>query len=286
MATKKLIAICQSGGEFETNLEGVLSYNGGKAYALDIDQQMQLSDFKQELAETFHCSVDGMLIKFFLPGNKKALITISKDKNFKCMVNLFGDSDQVELFMTADGVVAQNVSAIGMVVKDEDALYGLRLLTKDYPYAKDRLKIWSAIETWVHNYCRFYYKDDEYIQADLELQTWWKELREEGHGNKNDEPWWPKMQTLQDLIDTCTSIIWVGSALHAAFNFGQYAYAGYCQNRPTLSSQFMPELGSSEYKELKENPEKAFLETKTAQLQTLLGISLIEILSRHSSYEV
>lgn len=110
MATKKLIAICQSGGEFETNIDGSLSYNGGEAYALDLDQQMQLSDFKQELAETFHCSVDGMLIKYFLPGNKKTLITISKDKDFKRMVNFFGDSDQVEVFIMADGVVAQNVS--------------------------------------------------------------------------------------------------------------------------------------------------------------------------------
>jgi len=110
MATKKLIAICQSGGEFETNMDGSLSYNGGEAYALDLDQQMQLSDFKQELAETFHCSVDGMLIKYFLPGNKRTLITVSKDKDFKRMVNFFGDSDQVEVFIMADGVVAQNVS--------------------------------------------------------------------------------------------------------------------------------------------------------------------------------
>ncbi|KAJ6883515.1 hypothetical protein NC652_030678 [Populus alba x Populus x berolinensis] len=48
----------------------------------------------------------------------------------------------------------------------------------------------------------------------------------------------------------------------------------------------MPQKHSPEYEELKSNPEKFFLETITAQLQTLLGISLIEILSRHSSDEV
>ncbi|GFZ09125.1 hypothetical protein Acr_20g0009330 [Actinidia rufa] len=63
MAMKKIIAICQSGGEFETNDNGLLSYNGGDAYALDLDNQMKLSDFKKELADTFHSSVDGMLIK-------------------------------------------------------------------------------------------------------------------------------------------------------------------------------------------------------------------------------
>ncbi|KAI8547990.1 hypothetical protein RHMOL_Rhmol07G0237600 [Rhododendron molle] len=174
----------------------------------------------------------------------------------------------------------------GMAVEDKDAPLGLRLLIKDYPYAVDGLKIWSAIETWVHDYCHFYYTDDRSVQVDSELQSWWKELREEGHGDKKDEPWWPKMQTVKDLIDSCTIIIWVGSALHAAVNFGQYPYAGYCPNRPTISRRFMPEPGSKEYEELKENPEKAFLKTITAQLQTLLGISLIEILSRHSTDEV
>ncbi|KAH7847234.1 hypothetical protein Vadar_023536 [Vaccinium darrowii] len=174
----------------------------------------------------------------------------------------------------------------GMVVEDPDAPHGLRLLIKDYPYAVDGLKIWSAIETWVHDYCCFYYKDDESVQADTELQSWWKELREKGHGDKKDEPWWPKMHTLKDLVDTCTIIIWVGSALHAALNFGQYSYAGYMPNRPTISRRLMPEPGSAAYEELKTRPEKAFLETITAQMQSLLGISLIEILSRHSSDEV
>ncbi|KAH7846228.1 hypothetical protein Vadar_011492 [Vaccinium darrowii] len=174
----------------------------------------------------------------------------------------------------------------GMAVEDDDAPHGLRLLIKDYPYAVDGLKIWSAIETWVHDYCHFYYKDDKSVQADSELQSWWKELREKGHGDKKDEPWWPRMQTRKDLINTCTIIIWVGSALHAAVNFGQYPFAGYFLNRPTVSRRLMPEPGSTEYEELKASPEKAFLKTITAQLQTLLGISLIEILSRHSSDEV
>ncbi|XP_059310732.1 probable linoleate 9S-lipoxygenase 5, partial [Lycium ferocissimum] len=77
--------------------------------------------------------------------------------------------------------------------------------------------------------------------------------------------------------------IWIASALHAAVNFGQYPYAGYLPNRPTLSRNFMPEPGSDEYEELKKNPDKVFLKTITPQLQTLIGISLIELLSRHAS---
>ncbi|XWS08419.1 hypothetical protein CRYUN_Cryun40dG0000800 [Craigia yunnanensis] len=71
MPAKKLIAICQSGGDFVTNKYGSLSYNGGEAYAVDIDQQTRLSDFKSEIAEMFNFSSDNMSVKNFLPGNKK-----------------------------------------------------------------------------------------------------------------------------------------------------------------------------------------------------------------------
>ncbi|XP_020211492.1 probable linoleate 9S-lipoxygenase 5 [Cajanus cajan] len=174
----------------------------------------------------------------------------------------------------------------GMAVKDSGSPHGLRLVIEDYPFAVDGLEIWFAIKKWVQDYCSFYYKEDDTIKKDKELQSWWKELREEGHGDKKHEPWWPKMQTREDLIEVCTIIIWVASALHASTNFGQYPYAGFLPNRPTISRRFMPEEGTSEYDELVSNPEKAFLRTITAQLQTLIGISLIEILSRHSSDEV
>lgn len=110
MAAKKIIAICQSGGEFVTNKDGSLSYNGGEAFAVDIDHQTQLNDFKSELAEMFNCSADTMSIKYFLPGNKKTLITISKDKDLQRMVNFHGDSFTVDVFIISEEAAARNVS--------------------------------------------------------------------------------------------------------------------------------------------------------------------------------
>ncbi|EHA8588641.1 Lipoxygenase [Cocos nucifera] len=174
----------------------------------------------------------------------------------------------------------------GVAVEDPTSPNNIRLLIKDYPYAVDGLAIWSAIETWVNEYCSIYYINDAAVKDDVELQAWWKEVRDVGHGDKKDEPWWPKMDSLSELTKTCTIIIWVASALHAAVNFGQYPYAGYLPNRPTISRRFMPEPNSPEYDELKRNPDRVFLSTITSQLQTILGVSLIEILSRHSSDEV
>ncbi|XP_026448665.1 probable linoleate 9S-lipoxygenase 5 [Papaver somniferum] len=180
----------------------------------------------------------------------------------------------------------QNLLKRGIAVEDSSKPHGLRLLIEDYPFAVDGLEIWSAIEKWVHEYCSFYYPSDDLILGDTELQSWWEDLRTQGHGDLKDEPWWPNMQTLSELTQSCTTIIWIASALHAAVNFGQYPYAGYLPNRPTMSRRFMPKRGEPEYDELEKNPDAIFLKTITSQLQTLLGVSLIEILSKHSADEI
>ncbi|KAK8622446.1 hypothetical protein V6N13_117359 [Hibiscus sabdariffa] len=174
----------------------------------------------------------------------------------------------------------------GMAVKDSRSPNGISLVIKDYPFAVDGLEIWSAIETWVTEYSSFYYPSDTAVQTDSELQSWWEEIRNEGHGDLKDKPWWPEMRTKHDLIQACTTIIWMASALHASVNFGQYPYAGYLPNRPTVSRRFMPESGTKEYAELEKNPDKALLKTITPQDQTMIGVSLIEILSRHSADEI
>ncbi|KAL4556314.1 hypothetical protein LXL04_038961 [Taraxacum kok-saghyz] len=174
----------------------------------------------------------------------------------------------------------------GMAFEDANSPHGIHLTIEDYPYGVDGLEIWAAIKTWVGDYCNFYYENDDMVQNDTELQSWWKEVREEGHRDLKDKTWWPELKHVQDVIDNCTIIIWVSSALHAAVNFGQYPYGGYPPNRPTQSRSLLPEPETPEYEELREHPEKVFLKTVTPQLQSLLSVTLIEILSRHTSDEI
>ncbi|KAL2337922.1 hypothetical protein Fmac_012368 [Flemingia macrophylla] len=174
----------------------------------------------------------------------------------------------------------------GMAVEDPSFPNGLRLVIEDYPYAVDGLEIWNAIKTWVQDYVSVYYATDGAVKNDSELQAWWKEAVEKGHGDLKDKPWWPKLQTIEEMIQTCSIIIWIASALHAAVNFGQYPYGGYILNRPTLTRRLLPEAGSKEYEECGKDPQKAYLRTITAKYQALVDLSVIEILSRHASDEI
>ncbi|GLT50096.1 hypothetical protein SLA2020_236070 [Shorea laevis] len=110
MAGKSVIAICQLGVEFKTNKDGSLSYSGGDAHAIDLDDQMTFDDFKKEVAEIFSCSINTMSIKYFLPGNKKTLITVSNDKDLKRMITFHGDSHTVDVYIMIEEVVAPDVS--------------------------------------------------------------------------------------------------------------------------------------------------------------------------------
>lgn len=110
MAGKKIIAICMSGGEFETEKDGSLLYKGGDAHAIDIDDQIKFNDFKMEVAEMFNYSNDTMSMKYFLPGNKKTLITISSDKDLKRMIKFHGNCDTADIYIIMEETVALDVS--------------------------------------------------------------------------------------------------------------------------------------------------------------------------------
>ncbi|KAI3941956.1 hypothetical protein MKW98_009166 [Papaver atlanticum] len=185
-----------------------------------------------------------------------------------------------------DNALPEELIKRGIAIRDPSKPHGVRLLIEDYPYAVDGLEIWSAIDDWVREYCSIYYPTDESVHSDTELQSWWEELRTEGHGDLKDETWWPKMQTIGELTQSCSTIIWIASAYHAAMNFGQYPYAGYHPNRPTMSRRLLPEPGTPEYEELEKTPDAVYLKTIGSQFLSLLGISLVEILSRHSADEI
>ncbi|XP_020107220.1 linoleate 9S-lipoxygenase A-like [Ananas comosus] len=175
----------------------------------------------------------------------------------------------------------------GLAIKDSNQPSGVTLLLEDYPYAEDGLDVWTAIKTWVTNFCSHFYRSDEDIASDVELQSWWKEIREIGHGDKRDDvECWLPLNSLANLIQSLTTLIWIASALHAAVNFGQYGYAGFPPNRPTRCRKFIPQEGTLEFAEFIGNPDKYYLEMVPDRFTTTLGVALIEVLSEHIADEV
>lgn len=175
----------------------------------------------------------------------------------------------------------------GMAVRDPEGPNGLKLVIEDYPYAVDGIEIWFALKQWVSDYLSVYYKDYVSIQKDKELQAWWDEIVNVGHGDLKDDPSrWYKMDSLNEAVEILTTIIWTASAHHAAVNFGQYSYGGYMPNLPTMSRRLVPEKGTPEYDELLKNPDAYFLKTVSTPTQATIIMAVLEILSKHARHEV
>eukprot|EP00253_Pinus_taeda_P016951 PITA_16951 len=176
----------------------------------------------------------------------------------------------------------------GMAVRDPtDRVSGTRLVIKDYPYAVDGLEIWAALKSWVSDYISLYYKDDQSVESDREVQAWWKEIVEVGHGDKKrDEGGWYKMKSVEDMKEGITTLIWIASAHHAAVNFGQYGYAGFMPNHPSTTRKLIPEKGSPQYLDFLRDPEAYFLKTVSNPKTCATTMAVLELLSKHSTDEV
>ncbi|CAA0832500.1 Lipoxygenase 2- chloroplastic [Striga hermonthica] len=175
----------------------------------------------------------------------------------------------------------------GIAVEDPNEPHGLKLAIEDYPYANDGLLIWDAIKQWVTDYVTYYYPEPNLIESDYELTLWWTEIKQKGHGDKKDEPWWPQLKTPEDLIGIITTIIWVTSGHHAAVNFGQFDYGAYFPNRPTTARTPMPTENPSEEekKEFFERPEEFLLKCFPSQAQATIVMAILDVLSNHSPDE-
>ncbi|KAI4343367.1 hypothetical protein L6164_010725 [Bauhinia variegata] len=97
---------------------------------------------------------------------------------------------------------------------------GIKLVIEDYPYAADGLLIWSAIKDWLESYVEHFYSDPNSVTSDVELQSWWKEIRCKGHYYKRNEPWWPTLDNKQDLsgiLTQCCCKLWTISLGRSVF---------------------------------------------------------------------
>ncbi|KAK9078813.1 hypothetical protein SSX86_002871 [Deinandra increscens subsp. villosa] len=118
MAKGKLILICQSGGDFVTNDDGNMSYNGGEANAANVTTETLFTELKSNLAEICDLNQETVTVKYFLPGNKRNLITVKNDKDVKRMIDFHGEAITAEVFVT--GTPGFNRTALEMQTKRQN----------------------------------------------------------------------------------------------------------------------------------------------------------------------
>ncbi|XP_028273970.1 arachidonate 15-lipoxygenase B-like isoform X2 [Parambassis ranga] len=138
----------------------------------------------------------------------------------------------------ADGammILKKATSAItytSLCVCDDIKERGLEGLSHFY-YRDDGLKLWDIIHGFVDKMLKYYYKTDEDVQKDCELQGWISDIFEKGFHSQTATGIPQSFSTVGDLVKFVTMVIFNCSAQHSAVNSGQYEYGGWMPNVPS-----------------------------------------------------
>lgn len=110
-----------------------------------------------------------------------------------------------------------------------------------YHYRDDALPIWNAIHSWVTAYVDCYYQGDATVKADKELQAWAAEISSPNGGRVKDFAANGGVNSKEQLIDTCTMIIFTAGPQHAAVNFPQLSDMTFLPGAPLSGYRPAPE---------------------------------------------
>ncbi|XP_070566962.1 allene oxide synthase-lipoxygenase protein-like [Ptychodera flava] len=166
------------------------------------------------------------LTKLVIPGGwVDQTMTIGRDGMFTLVAKVFA-----EWRMDVDGTLPEDLKQRG--VDDKKAL-------PNYHYRDDAKRLYKAINDYVKRVVSAHYGNPGKIARDEEIQSWAKEMVApipEGCGIKG-VPGNGSFRTVDQIVQTVTSVIFISSVGHAAVNFGQYDQYGFPANYPaTLQS--------------------------------------------------
>ncbi|CAH2226058.1 hydroperoxide isomerase ALOXE3-like [Pelobates cultripes] len=118
----------------------------------------------------------------------------------------------------------------------------------NYFYRNDAMSIWTALESFISDIVHYYYKDDDSVSEDPELQAWVGEIFKEGFLDNQSSGIPSSLKTQAELIKYLTMVIFTCSARHAAFSIGQFDFYSWMPNGPsTLRTPPLMEKGSATF---------------------------------------
>ncbi|MGF1624628.1 MAG: lipoxygenase family protein [Alphaproteobacteria bacterium] len=142
-----------------------------------------------------------------------------------------------------------------------------------YPYRDDGGPVYAAIHEYVTAYLKVYYNDAENeVAEDGELQNFIKELRD-GNGGRISTltPNGGPLETIRQLAELLTNVIWTSGPQHAAVNFAQWGYMADPRNMPFAGYGTAPEAanGAPPYPPVNFLPQYAQAKIQAAVMYTL-----------------
>ncbi|MGB1013062.1 MAG: lipoxygenase family protein, partial [Nannocystaceae bacterium] len=93
-----------------------------------------------------------------------------------------------------------------------------------YPYRDDILLYWPVIHAFVSGYLSLYYSDDSAIEQDSQLQRWIAELIDPQKGNVNGLLNGEKLDSVAELTEILTILLFTAGPQHAAVHYPQTDY--------------------------------------------------------------
>uniref|UniRef100_A0A3B3ZX52 Uncharacterized protein n=1 Tax=Periophthalmus magnuspinnatus TaxID=409849 RepID=A0A3B3ZX52_9GOBI len=146
----------------------------------------------------------------------------------------------------------------------------------NYYYRDDGLRLWDIIHRFVKGVIHHYYKTDQEVQEDSELQEYIKDIFEHGFLSKTETGIPQSFSTVDEVVKFVTVVIFTSSAQHSAVNTGQLDIGVWMPNFPP-SLQLAPPTIKGRANE------HTLLQTLPDVNTTVHGIAALWLLSTQST---
>ncbi|XP_030294877.1 arachidonate 15-lipoxygenase B [Sparus aurata] len=134
---------------------------------------------------------------------------------------------------------SERINYRSLCVPDDLMDRGLDDLPQSF-YAQDARRLWDSLHRFVVSWVDLYYRGDDDVQLDSELQHWITDINT--HGFTHDSGFPSSFQTRAEVSKFVTMIVFCCSALHAAVNFSQLDFSLWMPNCPASMLRPPPQV--------------------------------------------